>query len=241
MINIFAVAHFSPSGARVVLDYRGDIITLPAQKGDVFNLTNTPGVHEVQPAWSPDGKYIAYFSDASGEYELHIKNQDGTGDVKKIKLNGSGFYSSIHWSPDSKKLCFIDNGRRLYVADVASSKIQKIAEDSYYTPGPFRELFGSWSSDGKYIAYTTISETNFERAWIYSVSENKSYALTDGMSNVTEPTFDPSGKYLYLLASTDAGPVVNWFDQSSQDMEATNSIYLVTLAKACVVTFCERK
>ncbi|RPD44410.1 S41 family peptidase [Paracnuella aquatica] len=222
----------SPSGARVVMDYRGDIITLPAQKGDVFNLTNTPGVHEKEPAWSPNGKSIAYFSDASGEYALHIKNGDGTGEPKVIQLAGSGFYARIHWSPDSKKLTFVDNARGLYVADVASGKTTKIAEDINYVPGPYRDLFGSWSSDGNLIAYTTISETNFQRAWIYSIPEAKSYALTDALSDVTEPTFDPSGKYIYLLASTDAGPVVNWFDQSSQDMEATNSIYLVTLQKS---------
>jgi tricorn protease len=221
----------SPSGTRVVVDFRGDIITLPAQKGDAFNLTNTPGVHEEEPAWSPDGKSIAYFSDASGEYELHIKNQDGSGEPKIYKLSGSGFYANIHWSPDSKKLAFVDNGRRLYMTDLASGKISKIAEDAVYFPGAFRDLFGSWSSDGSYVAYTTITETNFQRAWAYSLAENKSYAITDASSNVTEPTFDPSGKYLYLLASTDAGPVVNWFDQSNNDMESTNSIYLVTLQK----------
>jgi tricorn protease len=221
----------SPSGTRVVVDFRGDIITLPAQKGDAFNLTNTPGVHEEEPAWSPDGKSIAYFSDASGDYELHIKNQDGSGEPKIYQLSGSGFYANIHWSPDSKKLAFVDNGRRLYMTDLASGKISKIAEDAVYFPGAFRDLFGSWSSDGSYVAYTTITETNFQRAWAYSLAENKSYAITDASSNVTEPTFDPSGKYLYLLASTDAGPVVNWFDQSNNDMESTNSIYLVTLQK----------
>jgi tricorn protease len=227
----------SPTGARVVLDYRGEILTLPAQKGDVMNLTNTPGVHEKQPAWSPNGKYIAYFSDASGEYELHIKNQDGASAPQVIKLNGSGFYANIHWSPDSKKLAFVDNGRDLFVADMASGRTTKIAEDLHYIPGAFRDLFGSWSSDGNHVAYTTITETNFERAFIYSVSENRSYALTDGMSNVSEPTFDPSGKYIYLLASTDAGPVLNWFDQSSNDMEETNAIYMITLQKQVMSPF----
>ncbi len=227
----------SPSGARVVLDYRGEIITLPAQKGDVFNLTNTPGVHEKEPSWSPNGNTIAYFSDASGEYELHIKNSDGSGEAQSFKLNGSGFYANIHWSPNSKKLAFVDNGRRLYVADIASSKVTKIAEDVNFVPGAFRDLFGSWSSDGNFIAYTTIAETNFEQASIYSIAENKSYTLTDALSNVTEPTFDPSGKYIYLLASTDAGPVVNWFDQSSQDMEETKSIYLITLQKQILSPF----
>jgi tricorn protease len=227
----------SPSGARVVMDYRGEIITLPAQKGDVFNLTNTPGVHEKEPSWSPNGKFIAYFSDASGEYELYIKNGDGSGEPQVIKVNGSGFYANLHWSPDNKKIAFVDNGRRLYVADAASGKTMKIAEDVAYIPGAFRDLFGSWSSDGNFIAYTTIAETNFQRAWVYSMSEGKSYALTDALSNVTDPTFDPSGKYIYLLSSTDAGPVVNWFDQSSQDMEATNSIYLITLQKQVISPF----
>jgi tricorn protease len=224
--------NISPTGARVVLDYRGDIVTLPAQKGDLFNLTNSPGVHENEPAWSPNSRLIAYFSDASGEYELHIKNQEGGSEPKIIKLKGSGFYANIHWSPDSKKLAFVDNGRRLYVADIATGNIIKIAEDANYVPGAFRELFGSWSSDANFISYTTIAETNFERAWVYSFTDNKSYPVTDALSNVTEPTFDPSGKYLYVLASTDAGPVVNWFDQSSQDMESTNTIYLITLQKS---------
>ncbi|HSB94003.1 MAG TPA: PDZ domain-containing protein, partial [Flavitalea sp.] len=221
----------SPSGARVVVDFRGDIITLPAQKGDVLNLTNTPGIHEKEPTWSPNGRLIAYFSDASGEYDLYTQNQDGSGQPKMYKLSGSGFYSNIHWSPDSKKLAFVDNGRRLYVTDIGSGKTIKIAEDASYIPGPFRDLFGSWSTDATFLAYTTITETNFQQAWIYSFSDGKSNAVTDALSNVTEPTFDPSGKYLYLLASTDAGPVVNWFDQSNQDMESTNSIYLVTLQK----------
>jgi tricorn protease len=223
--------NISPSGTRLVLDYRGDIITIPAQKGDALNITNTPGVHEKDPEWSPDGRSIAYFSDASGEYELHIANQDGTGQPKIIKPGGSGFYNAIHWSPDSKKLAFVDNARRLYVTELASGKTTKIAEDAIFFPGAFRDLFGSWSSDANYISYTVLTETNFQRAWAYSLSESKSFPISDGLSNVTEPVFDPSGKYLYMLASTDAGPVVNWFDQSNNDMESTSSIYLVTLQK----------
>ncbi|MET0636657.1 MAG: PDZ domain-containing protein [Chitinophagaceae bacterium] len=221
----------SPSGARLVLDFRGEIVTVPTQKGDVLNLTNTPGIHEREPAWSPNGKSIAYFSDASGEYELHVRNQDGSGDVKVFPLKGSGFYSNIHWSPDNKRVAFVDNGRSLYLTEIATGKTVKVAEDGHYSRGPFRELFGSWSFDGNLVAYTTITTTNFERAWIYSIAEGKSYPVSDALANVSEPTFDPSGKYLYLLASTDAGPVVNWFDQSANDMEETNAIYLVTLQK----------
>ncbi|MBU1760607.1 MAG: PDZ domain-containing protein, partial [Bacteroidetes bacterium] len=229
--------NISPSGSRVVVDFRGDIITLPAQKGDALNLTNSPGAHDKEPSWSPNGKSIAYFSDATGEYQLYIKNHDGTGEPKIISLSGSGFYAYIHWSPDSKKIAFVDNGRKLYVTDIVTGKITKIAEDVNFVPGVFRELFGSWSADANNVSYTTITETNFKKAWIYSLEENKSYPISDGLSNVTEPVFDPSGKYLYLLASTDAGPVVNWFDQSNNDMELTNSIYLITLQKETISPF----
>ena len=108
----------SPTGSRVVFDFRGDIITLPSEKGDPRNLTLTTNVHEKYPSWSPDGKTIAYFSDASGEYMLHLKPQDGKGDPKIFKLTGTGFYAFPKWSPDSKKICFVDNGRNLYILDI---------------------------------------------------------------------------------------------------------------------------
>ena len=226
----------SPSGARVVTDFRGDIITIPAKKGDPRNITNTQGVHEKYPSWSPNGKHIAYYSDASGEYALHIQNVSN-GNIKKIALSGNGFYANMHWSPDNNKIAFADNGRVLYVLDITTGKTNKIASDVLYTPGVFRALFGDWSADSNWIAYTTITETNFEHVHLYSLSENKSFTLSDGLSNITSPVFDPSGKYLYMIASTDAGPVVNWFDQSNQDMELSNSIYLVTLQKETLSPF----
>ncbi len=220
----------SPSGARAVVDFRGEVITVPAKKGDPNNITETPGVHEKFPQWSPDGKSIAYFSDASGEYALHIKTLKNN-NINKVPLTGTGFYANIHWSPDSKKISFVDNGRNLYVLDLNSKKITKIATDILYFPGSFRELFGDWSPDSKWISYTLITDTYFERAYLYSLETKQSHAISDGLANVSEPVFDPSGKYLYMLASTDAGPVVNWFDQSSIDMKLTNTIYLVTLQK----------
>ena len=220
----------SPSAARVALDFRGEIVSIPEKKGEVINHSQSPSVHEKYPAWSADGEKLAFFSDESGEYALHVKNLQ-TGNIQKIGLSGTGFYAYIHWSPDSKKVAYVDNGRSLYVTDIASGTTTKVASDVLYVPGAFRELFGSWSKDSKWISYTLISETNFERAFAYSVDQKKSYALSDGLSNVSEPVFDASGKYLYMLASTDAGPVVNWFDQSNQDMEMSNSIYLITLQK----------
>jgi len=229
--NYIRTASISPSGARVVFDFRGDIITLPAEKGDPRNLTLTPGAHEKYPAWSPAGKNIAYFSDASGEYKLHIKPQDGKGTAKTYKLSGTGFYAYIHWSPDSKKISFVDNGRNLYLFDIAAGSMKEIDADELYIPGAFRDLFGDWSSDSKWIVYNKVTETHFKRMYLYSVEQGKFFAITDGLSDASAPVFDPSGKYIYFLASTDAGPVVNWFDQSTIDMEMTSSIYLVTLRK----------
>lgn len=229
--NYVRSASVSPSGARVVVDFRGEIVTVPAKKGDPVNLTNTPGVHENMPDWSPDGKSVAYFSDAGGEYALHIRNKDGDAPAKVIKPGGTGFYAFTNWSPDSKKVSFSDNGRNLYIADITTGKVKKIASDERYGVGAFRNLFGDWSADSNWIAYTVITETHFERAYLYSLKEDRSYPLTDGLSSVSSPVFDPSGKYLYMLASTDAGPVVNWFDQSTLDMEMSSSIYLVTLQK----------
>ena len=230
-------ADISATGSRAVFDFRGDIITVPAEKGDARNLTLTTAVHEEYPAWSPDGKSIAYFSDASGEYELHIKSQDGKGESKSFKLNGTGFYAYPKWSPDSKKICFVDNGRNLHLIDLASGTIKKIDSDELYVPGAFREQFGNWSGDSKWFAYTKVIETNFKKIFLYSLDQGKSFTITDGLSDASEPVFDPDGKYLFFFASTDAGPVVNWFDQSNDDIQSTNSIYLLTLQKDTISPF----
>jgi tricorn protease len=219
----------SPTGSRAVFDFRGDIITVPAEKGDYHNITATTAAHEKYPSWSPDGRWIAYFSDATGEYKLDIKAQDGAGEAKSFKLNGTGFYAYPQWSPDGKQITYTDNGRNLYVLTIADGSIKKVASDELYVPGAFRDMFGDWSPDSKWIAYTQVTGTYFRRIYFYSTEEKKSYAVTDGLSNADEPKFSRDGKYLYFLASTDAGPVLNWFDQSNEDMHQSNSIYLLTL------------
>jgi len=221
----------SPTGARAVIDFRGEIITVPAEKGDPRNLTNTPGVHERFPAWSPDGKTIAYFSDESGEYQIHLQKQEGKGEVKKFKLNGSGFYSYLDWSPDSKKLTFTDNARNLYWMDVEKGSIQKIASEYIYQPGTFGNIRGVWSPDSKWIAYTMNTAAYIEKVYLYSIEKDKSYPVTDGLSDVNDPVFDQSGKYIYFFASTDAGPIKHWFAMSNRDMRMTRAIYLATLQR----------
>jgi tricorn protease len=219
----------SPTGKRAVVEFRGEIVTLPEKKGDVRYLTQTPGVHERSPVWSPDGKSIAFFSDAGGEYRLRVIPQDGKGEGKSHELKGSGFYERPVWSPDSKRIAFIDNSRTLYVIELDSGKTTKVASEPIY--GPVNTMRFSWSPDSKWLAYTLTSKAYFQTLNLYSVSDDKSSKITDGLAEVGEPTFDPAGKYLYFLASTDAGPVKQWFDQSNADMQATYAIYMAVLAK----------
>ncbi|HEY4335140.1 MAG TPA: PDZ domain-containing protein [Puia sp.] len=227
----------SPSGARLVVDFRGDVVTLPADKGDFRNLTHTVAAHETAPAWSPDGKWIAYFSDASGENALCIQAEDGKGTVRTHVLKGAGFYAFPRWSPDSKKIAFTDNSRSLYVLDVASGEVKKVDSDEIYGPGTYRDMGADWSNDSRWVAYSKVTGTQYKRIYLYSTVEGKSYPVTDGLSDVDEPKFDPKGKYLYFFASTDAGPLVNWFDQSNDDIRPTSAIYLVTLQKETISPF----
>ena len=116
-------------------------------------------------------------------------------------------------------------------------QLKKIDSDEVYAPGAFRKMFGDWSSDSKWILYTKLLKTNFRVVYLYSVDQQKSFPVTDGMSDASEPVFDPNGEYIYFFASTDAGPVVNWFDLSNQDMRMTNSIYLATLRNDIISPF----
>jgi tricorn protease len=222
----------SPSGKRAVLAYRGEIVTVPAKKGDPRNLTQSPGAHDRSPAWSPDGKSIAYFSDASGEYQLVVRPQDGKDAGRSYPLKGAGFYEQPAWSPDSKKIAFIDNSRTLFWIDLESGAVKKIDAEPIYGPARVSRTAYKWSPDSKWLAYSLTNRAGFQAIWIHDIAAGKSHAVTDGLAEAAEPVFDSNGKYLYFLASTDAGPVNNWFDQSNTDMLATVSVYLTTLAKA---------
>jgi tricorn protease len=224
-------ASLSPSGARAVFEFRGEIVTVPAAKGDPHNLTETPGVHERSPAWSPDGKSIAYFSDAGGEYQLHVRPASGKGKAKVYPLRGAGFYEEPAWSPDSKKIAYVDNSRTLYYIDVDSGKVTKVATEPQYGPDGLRTLRPAWSPDSKWLAYALGNKAAYHTLYACDVATGKSRAITDGLSDAIDPTFDAGGKYLYFLASTDAGPVNQWFAQSNADMRIHRVPHLVVLKR----------
>ena len=221
----------SPTGVRVVAEARGDIFTLPAEKGDIRNLTNTAGSAERDPSWSPDGKSIAYFSDASGEYQLYIRDQDGLSPAKVIDLgpNASFFYGP-HWSPDSKRIAFTDKHLRIWYVDVAGGKPVKV--DTGLRGGFGAAIALSWSPDSQWIAYTRDLQSEVHAVFLYSLASHTATQLTDGMSNAANPVFDPNGKYLYFTASTNNGPSDAGIDLSSLERTIDAGVYVAVLARS---------
>lgn len=228
MIRAYEV---SPTGARAVFEARGEIFTVPAEKGDVRNLTNTPGVAERDPAWSPDGRHIAYFSDESGEYALHIREQNGMGEPRKLNLAASPtFYYDPLWSPDSRKICFGDKALNLYYVDLEKGQAVKVDTDTYKNPES--SLNPVWSPDSKWLAYTKQLDSHLRAVFAYSLDTGQAHQVSDGMSDARYAAFDKDGKYLYFTASTDAGPTSGWLDMSSINRPVSRSVYAVVLNKA---------
>ncbi|HEX8764970.1 MAG TPA: hypothetical protein VF740_07400, partial [Candidatus Acidoferrum sp.] len=223
-------AAISPTGARAVFGVRGEILTVPAEKGDIRNLTNTPNVVERDPDWSPDGKSIAYLSDESGEYALHIRDQNGLGEVRKISLgNPPTFYYSPMWSPDSKKIGYTDKRLNYWYVDLEKKTPVKVDTDTYTDPAHGLQMV--WSPDSRWIAYTKQLTSHLHAVFAYSLEKAKSYQLTDGMSDALYPAFDKEGKYLYFTAGTDSALTNGWLDMTSLQHPVSRSVYVIVLKK----------
>ncbi len=223
-------AAISPTGQRAVFEAHGEILTAPAEKGDIRNLTNSPAIADRDPAWSPDGKSIAYFSDESGEYALHIRQQNGIGPVKKFDLGQPpSFFYSPTWSPDSKKVAYNDKRLNLWYVDLDHPTPVKVDTDLFDTP--LHEFDVAWSPDNKWLTYTKQLPNYLRAAFVYSLDNRKTTQITDGMSDVMYPNFDKNGKYLYFTASTNMGLSTGWLDMTSDAHPVTRSVYVVVLGK----------
>jgi tricorn protease len=217
----------SPNGARAVFAARGEILTVPAEKGDARNITNTPGVMEREPRWSPDTKSIAYLSDESGEYALHVAPQNGAGPVTKIGLK-PGYYRSPRYSPDSKKMALVDTFARLWIVDLDTKKQTEIAQDTYQMRAG--DIAGAWSPDSKWLAYSKVLPNQLSAIFVYSLADGKSTQVTDGLSDAANPVFDKDGKYLFFTSSTNSGESLG-LDIHAVARTSTSSIYLAVLDK----------
>ena len=223
-------AGISPTGARAVFEARGEILTAPAEKGDVRNLTRTVAVAERDPSWSPDGKWIAYFSDESGEYALHLEDQSGLGPVKKINLGEPpSFFYGPTWSPDSKKIAYTDKRLNVWYVDIDRGTPVKVDTNPFDDPTFSFSL--NWSPDSKWLAYDKLLQNHLSAIFVYSPEEGKSHQVTDGMSDARFPAFDKGCKLLYFTASTDIGLSVGWLDLSSFDRPVKRSVYAAVLKK----------
>lgn len=218
----------SPNAVRVVFQARGDIITVPVDKGDYRNLTHTSGVMERYPSWSPDGQMIAYFSDESGEYMLYIQDQKGTGELIRIPLEKNpSYYYLPRWSPDSKKIAYADCHLSLWYVDLDTKKPVKVDKDRFLGTS---DLIPSWSPDSKWLAYSKSLPNYLGAIFLYSLEQGENSQITDGMSDARNPVFDKGGKYLYFTASTDSGASLQP-DIHSIFRTQTQSIYLAVLDK----------
>jgi tricorn protease len=219
----------SPTGKRVVVEARGEIFTIPADKGDVRNLTNSSGSAERDPAWSPDGKFVSYFSDKSGEYKLVIEAQDGLTPPREIALTKPTRYYTPSWSPDSKKILFTDTNLKVWVLDVATGQAKIVGEDPWMVPA--RTLNPVWSPDSKWVAYASRLRSLYHAIFVSNVETGESKQITDGLADAVWPAWDSSGKYLWFLASTDFGLRSQWLDMTSYDHTPTFGLYFAVLRK----------
>jgi tricorn protease len=221
-------ASISPSGVRAVFEAHGQIFTVPVEHGDVRNISNAPHTANRDPAWSPDGKSIAYFSDASGEYKLEIRDQRGLVAPRSIDLgNSPSYFYGPTWSPDSKKIAYTDKHLNLYY--VALDHPTPVKVTSSIRSGGFEE---SWSPDSKYLTYVDTLSNYLHAAFLYDLATGRNVQITDGQSDVQNPTFDAGGKYLYFTASTNVALSGQGFDMTSDQHPVSANVYAMVLQKS---------
>ncbi|MGH7552216.1 MAG: S41 family peptidase [Longimicrobiales bacterium] len=211
----------SPTGQRALFEAHGDILTAPARRGDVRNLTQTTAAYERDPAWSPDGRSIAYLSDESGEYALYIADQLGGGPPRKIELTDPTFFYNPTWSPDSRRIAYSDKAGNLYWLDVASGRSTLVDTEVG------RDF--DWSTDSKWITYAASLKNRYRMVRLYDVDGATKHDVTDGMSDSYDAVFSRDGQYLFFLASTDVGPTKGGLDLSSQDRPVSWNMYVTVL------------
>jgi tricorn protease len=215
----------SPSGKRAVLEARGDLFTVPAEKGDVRNLTRSPASREREPAWSPDGKWIAFLSDRSGEYEVHVVPADGSDPDRQVTRGADTYRWFVRWSPDSKKLAFSDKTWTLWWCDVATGRVSRVDHSDHA-----KILDFAWSGDSRWLAYALPGANDMSRIRLHSLVTGRSTDVSDGTTDDFQPAFDPEGRWLYFVSRRTFEPEFGAFELNLH-FTATDKVYAVTLRR----------
>lgn len=195
-------AHISPDGQRIVISARGEIFTVPAESGVTRQLTNNSSVHNRNAVWSPDGKYIAYLSDQSGEFEIHIISQDGSEPSRQITTGAETYYFSLKWSPDSRYLLFNDKKMRLSYVDIITGKVHTITTNPVWEITQFE-----WSPDGKWIVWTNPEDNQMTTIRVYNIETKETFNITDNWYRSYNPAFSADGKYIVFVSDRDFNPI----------------------------------
>ena len=200
------------------------MFSVPAEEGITRNLTESAGAHDREANWSPDGKYIAYLSDQSGEYEIWLESQDGSGDPTQITTGADTYKFKIVWSPDSKKIMWSDKKLRLLYVDIDTKEVKEVEKSQYWEINDF-----TWSPDSRWIVFTTTMPNNFGQVMLFDIQTGQKFPVTDEWYNSDNPVFSLDGKYLYFISDRDFNPIYSeteW-NHAYQNM---SRIYLVLLA-----------
>ncbi len=207
-------ASIAADGKRALFEARGEIFSVPAENGPVINLTRSPGTAERYPSWSPDGKYAAYWSDKSGEYELTLLDLTKPASEKKLTSYGPGFRYHLYWSPNSKMLAFIDKAMKIQIYDVDKEATSLIDKELFYYEGNLQGFGASWSPDSRWLAYAREQENRNTAIALYDTKEGKSSQVTSGFYSDNSPTFDPDGKYLFFTTNRTFSPIYSDFENT---------------------------
>ena len=199
----------APDAKRALVVARGELFTVPAEKGEIRNLTRTSGARERSTVWSPDGKWIAYLSDATGEYEVYIRSQDGKSEPIRLTNDGHCFRFQLAWSPDSKKLLFADKNLQLYWLDVDKKKVTLIDQAEYWEIRSY-----DWSPDSRWVAYAKTGKNLLDSIFIYNIENRKRRQVTSDFTEDSSPVFGPEGKHLYFLSSRDFNATMASFEMN---------------------------
>lgn len=206
--------NLSPDGKRVLIEARGDIYSLPAEEGVVLNLTQSTSIAERYPSWSPDGKSISYWSDLSGEYELWIKDMTSSSPAKKMTSYGPGYRHQTFWSPDSKKLAYVDKAGEIFIYNMTDGSTTKVDEIRRVTYGPTEYFSCHWSKDSRWLTYDRDLPNQHSAVFLFDLDNKKRHQITNGFYSYNNPVFDESGKYLFMTTNQSFNPIYSDFDNT---------------------------